>query len=648
MTKRRTLFVLVTYFSITVFSFQALAQAADVNLTATSPDISGSPLNKQIGENLNISWFSIEYEKTLYNSVLTPNKQGRPKAESLSLSFEIKTTDSGLILSVCPDAVIEQITDSQGNNIKFDPILSQSSLMYIHIPSVHGDFMTVERTGRPELPNLRARLEANLLEQINGEIGIKGYFYALTAESLEYVEMPFKPSDKWVRLTPDVEVRVRKAWYEASQYLYDIEQRPENVIDLSRVQIGDYLPSRLIVDRQFIGRTSAAGAGGGHSTGRIGGKGSGVGRAEKICYIIAVNPSHQIIPFEIKRIPLSEIAKPVPPRTSNSNLLNPAPVGRQMQNITHRSTGSRAQKIPEQVKPQFNKEIADCFEVNWNYITYRKTLYNTSGYGKNHNQSLSEKLSVYCQARILDPKMIIGTCEIPVIEQITDGNGRDAYTSMAQSRSNRMYYNSLQYQPSLIPTSPSSLIYWEGRVRRALGLPLQRRHLPKRTSVLQPVHMKIDLDPGLLRQDTGEIGSIKGYFQALTAESLKHIEVPFKTDNRWVRLTSDVEIQLRKASHTGTEARYDIRQRERTRAGSHSVFVGDTLPDGIVMERQFLGKSSRTESPVKFGQSLPGLIGGFGSYDIGQPIEKIDYLIAVDPNHNMIPFEFKHIPLPKP
>jgi hypothetical protein len=648
MKKRKTVFSSAVFLSLAVFSVQTLSQYANASRTAATPGSERSQFNKKIVESLSIDWRSIEYEKRLYNPAYTSNKQGQPKAESLSLSFEIEKSNSGLILTICIDAIIEQVTDSQGNNIEFVPISSDSSLMYFYIPSLKGNFMAVEQPVRPELPTLKVRLDTNLLEQINGEIGLKGYFYALTAESLEYVELPFRPSDKWVRLTPDVEVRVRKAQNEASQYKFDIEQRPENVIDLSRVQIGDYLPSRLIVERQFIGKTSAVGTGGGGASGRIGGKGNGIGRTEKICYIIAVNPAHQIIPFEIKQIPLSEVAGPVSSQTNSQNRPNQAPFGRQMQNITHRSTTSRAQKLPEQVKPQFNKEVADCFEVNWNYITYKKILYNKSVSGKSWNQKVSEKLSVYCEATILDPKLIIGTCDIPVIEQITDGKGRDSDISRTKSRSNRMYYSTPQYQPSLLPTLPSQLIQWEGKARLALGLPLQRRHLPKRTLVLQPIHMQIELDPGLLQQDAGEIGSIKGYLHALTAESLKHIEVPFKTDNKWVRLTSDVEIQLRKASHTGTEARYDIRQRGRTRAGSHRLFVGDTLPDGIVMERQFLGKSSRTKSPVKFGHSLPSLIGGFGSCDIGQPIEKIDYLIAVDSNHNMIPFEFKHIPLPKP
>ena len=618
MARQRIIFVPVLCLSITFLSVQALTQAAEI-----------SEFNRKIAESPNIRWRSIEYEKKLYNPAQTSNKQGRPKVENLSISFDVETFNSGVILSTCPDAVIEQITDSQGNNIESVPFSPRSSFMYVHIPRPDGYFVQAGKPVRPELIALHVSFEDGLSEQIKDQIELKGYFYALTAESLEYVEMPFKQNNEWVHLTPGVEVRIRKARNESYQYQFDIEQRPENVTDISRVQIGDYLPSRLVVDREFIVKTSSAGADGWHSTGKIGGEGDGIGRAEKIRYTIAVNPTHQTIPFEVKRIPLSDIAEPAPAQTNSSNRKG-------------------LKSLTEQAKPQFNKEVADCFEVKWNYITYRKTLYNPAIPGKSRDRRGSENLSVNIEARILDPRTIIGTCDKPVIEQVTDGNGRDADISMAQSPSDRMNYHTLEYRPSFTRTPPSWLLQSEIKARTALGLPLRARHMPKGTLVLQPIRMSIQLDPGLLRQDTVEISSIKGCFHALAAESTKHIEVPFRPDNKWVRLTSDVEIQVRKARHRGTAAHFDIRQRERTGTASHDLYVGDSLPDGIVVERQFIGKSSRMAPPFKFGRSLPGHIGGSGRHNSGQRIEKIDYLIAVGLIHNRIPFEFEHIPLPKP
>jgi len=636
MVKRRIIFVPVVCLSIAVFSVQALTQAAEI-----------SEFNNKVVENLKIRWLSIEYEKTLYNPAFTSNKQGQPQAEGLSVSFEIEMPDSGRMLAVSPYAVIEQITDSRGSNVEIGHLPPQSTFIYRPNPRFYRGFMPPGRLSRPEQSTLKIELDAGLHKRTSGEIGIKGHFYALLAESLEYVELPFEANDNWVHLTPDVEIRVREARNEASMYQFDIEQRPEIVPDLMGVRIGDYLPSWLVVDRQIIVQTSAVGSGGGGSSGRIGGKGSGTGRAEKIRYTIAVNPTHQIIPFELEQIDLSVLNKPAPSQVRGSNQPKSAPIARQMQNITRRSARSSAQRLPEQVKPQSNDEITKCFEVDWSSITYRKTLYNPAASAKSKDQRVSEKLSVYCQASILDPKLIIGTCDIPVIEQIIDGKGRETDISRAQPRSNPMYYSTLEYKPSLTPTLPSSLFYWEGKARLALGLPLRARHLPKHASVLQPVRMGIQLDPGLLRRDTGEIGSIKGYFHALTAESSKHVEVPFKPDNKWVRLTSDVEIQVRKAWHTGTRARFDIRQRGRTGAGTRDLYVGDSLPDAIVVERQFIGKESRPKPPVKFGRSLPGPIGGSGGSDTGRQVEKIDYLIATSPKYNRIPFEIEHIPLPE-
>lgn len=630
MTKRRTFFVPVVCLSVVVFSLQTLSQAVNVNRMTTTSGIEKSQFINSIADGLNIRWSSLEYEKTLYNPALTSNKQGRPKTNRLFISCDIEMPDSGLILTTCPDAVIEQITDSRGSHIAALP--SQSTYNYIHQPRSIRGFMPEGQTNGPEYSHLWVKLDDGLPEHVSGKIGLKGYFYALIAESLESVELPFEPNDQWVRLTPDVEVRVRQARNETSQYLFDIEQRPAMVPDLFDVQIGDYLPGRLIVDRQFIGKTSASGAGGGHSTGRIGGEGSGIGKAEKIRFTIAVNPTHQKIPFELEQIPLSVFTEPAPSQKhiSNQTELNPV------------------KSMPEQIKSRFNKKVADCFDANWVSVTYHKSLYNSAAYEISPDQSALENLLVSCQARILDPRMIVGMCDTPVIERITDGNGQNVDIGKRLSRASRMYYNPLQYQPSLIPALPSGLIYWEGRARRALGLPLLARHLPKRALVLQPVYIGIKLDPGLLRQDIQEISSIKGYFHALTAGSLKHVIVPYKSSDKWVRLTSDVEIQVSKVLQTESSSQFEIKQRGLGTRLRTPLCVGDSLPEELVVDRQFIGSEDRSNSlGAKAGQRLPAGIDGSGSIS-GRQIKKIDYLIAVDPNHNMIPFEFKHIPLPKP
>jgi hypothetical protein len=613
MARRKIIFVSLIYLPIAVLSARAPAQVAEI-----------ARLNNKVAESFDIRWRSIEYEKALYNPALTSNKRGQPKAESLFLSFEFQMPGSGLILSTCPDAVIERITDRRGGNIEIRALPSRTTFMYTPNLRIMRGF-----SSGPERSTFKVELDAGLLERINEDIGIKGHFYALVAESFENLELPFEPNDNWVDITPDVEIRVSEARNEASWYRFEIEQRPEIVPDLMAVRVGDYLPGRFVVDRQIIVQTNAMSAGSGAS-GCIGGTGSGTGRAEKIRFTIAVNPTHQKIPFEFEKIPLSALAEPVPSQASSSN----------------RIESTSVKRMTEQVKPQFDKKVADYFEVKWSSITYSNSLFNPALSAKSEYQRVSENLLVRCEAKILDPELIVGTSDIPVIEQITDGKGRDANISRAQPHSSRVFYHTLRYGMNLSP--PSKLLQWEGRIRLALGLPLKVRHRPRQSLALQPVRLFIQLDPELLRQDIREIGSIKGYFHALTAESLKHVKVPFESSDKWVRLTSDVEIQVSKVLQTGSSSRFEISQRGQ--AGRHRapLCVGDGLTDEIVVDRRFIGADGQSNSlRDRGGRQLPASIGGSGSIG-GRQVEKIDFLIAIDPNHNRITFEFEHIPLPEP
>lgn len=456
-----------------------------------------------------------------------------------------------------------------------------------------------------------------------------GLFYAITAESLKYVELPFEPNDNWVRLTSDVEIRVRQVRNEASRYQFEIEQRSERVTDPAHVRIGDYLPSGFVVDRQIIIKTGSNGAGIRSAPGSIGGKGSGTGRAEKIRFTIAANPAHKKIPFEFEQIPLSVLTEPVLSRSPRSIRREFAPV----------------KIMPEQAKAQFDEKVADYFKVHWNWVTYRKMLYNPSVSQKNPDRSLSERLYVNCEAEILDPKLVVGTCHEPVIEQITDGNGRQIDIGWEQTHPDRMSYRSLEYRIKNLP--PSKLFQWEGKVRSTLGLPLSARHRSKRGLELQPVRLRIELDPQLIRQEQEEIGSIKGYFHALSAKSLKHVKVLFKSSDNWVRLTSDVEIQVSKVWRTGSTTLFEIKQRGQRERCVSRLCLTDQLPGEFVVDSQFIKPDGQPYYPRnRPTQQLPTGIGGSLSIGSGIQIEKIDYLIAVGPDHYKIPFEIEHIPLP--
>jgi len=83
-------------------------------------------------------------------------------------------------------------------------------------------------------------LDAELPRRVSGDIGLlKGRYEALMAESIEYIDLPFRPDDNWVRLTDDVEIRVVQARNMPGVYHYEIEQRPEIVLSANRVDVGE-------------------------------------------------------------------------------------------------------------------------------------------------------------------------------------------------------------------------------------------------------------------------------------------------------------------------------------------------------------------------------------------------------------------------
>jgi hypothetical protein len=157
--------------------------------------------------------------------------------------------------------------------------------------------------------------DAALSKQPDQEIGrVKGHFYALVAESVEHVDVPFQKSDDWVRLTPDMEIRVRRASYQGSQYRLSVDQRPEADKSGPAFSILSYLPDRLVVARYLLGPNDEpirhplavrglpdplndrGEAAGGNQTLRI----------DKIRFLIATNLTHRKIPFVLENIPLPQ------------------------------------------------------------------------------------------------------------------------------------------------------------------------------------------------------------------------------------------------------------------------------------------------------------------------------------------------------
>lgn len=656
MAKRRVILVLAAYSWITVSTAQVMSQTQSSDRTAIRTDPEASRIGTKVADDLTVRWSSVTYRKMLHNPAVQPEYRNSRGPESLSVSCEIKMADPRLLLGIAPEPTIEKITDGQGNDVEIHQETPRSKRQY-----QQGVFfirwlseINLSHPERTRIPSERyppkVELNAGLREQVGGEIGLlRGHYEALMAESIEYIDLPFRPDDNWIRLTEDVEIRVVQARNVPDVYHYEIEQRPTIVLAANRVHLGEPLPHRLVVGRQMIGRNDSMIAAGGSGPGIIGGRGNGIGRAEGIRYVIAVNPTPVKIPFELRDIPVSAPAHTIPPHTLSSRRLKPRLGGKFVTNSTRTAMRYEADKIRSKVKPVPVAKEGQFFDVDWHSVGYTLNIYNPVV----TRMKNSLELSVRCNARILDPDLILGTCNEPIIERIIDGSGRDVDVSLAKPRSDHMCYKTPGYRISPTLTPPSALVQLEGKARSALQLPLRDRHRSTRKMELEPVRLTIRLDHRLIGQNQKEIGCIEGYFHALTAKSYKHIEVPFKPGNKWVRLTSDLEIQVAKAWYDGFKYRYLINERSKAQIEPGRLHVYCPLPDGILVEQRFTGPDvpPKRERAARGTRSLPARAGGNGLFrhtgnGVDCQIDTIDYRIAVGPTHYRIPIKLEHIPLP--
>lgn len=653
MAGRRSILVFVACLSTAALGTQTPQRSNIAYPTAQA----NSPIGEEVADDVDVLWSRVTYRKGLVNPTLPPERRNSMGPESLQVSCVIRMADPRLLLGIAPEPTIEQITDARGNDVEIlqGPARSRHAYFQDMFLKQWLSEMNLEQRVKPWARHTdrigpTIQLGSGYRDKIGGQIGLlRGYCIGLVAESLYNVDLPFRTSDEWVRLTDDLDIRVIQAENAPGKHYWKVELRPEDAPTGDHLWVGDYLPSRLLVSPVIITRNSSgvSASGGGRSNGVI--RGSGLGRAEGIRFVMAVNPAHAGIPFELRDVPLAAPIQATPPRPRDPNRWKRPLGGKFVAAGARTAMRYEADKARSLTRPAPLAEEGRLFDVNWRSVGYTLNLHNPAVSGPED----SLELSVICDAKILDPERILGTCNEPIIEKITDGSGRDIDISLNLPRPDRMLYETPRYRASPVLTPPSPLAQLQRRARQALHLPLDYRHLPKRKMELEPVTMIIRLDPRLIGPEQKEIALIEGYFHALTAESYKHVKVPFKPSGRWVRLTSDLDIQVGKAWNDGVNYRYTINERSKAQIEYGRLHVYCPLADGILVERQFTGPDTppkRDDTPIA-PRSLPALAGGEGS--VGQTVDgvackvdAIDYRIAVNPTHYRIPIKLEHIPLP--
>lgn len=289
----------------------------------------------KLARHFTVNWTMAGYTKAvrIYNPKVSSTQP--ETSEQLSISLRVEISDPKLILGISREPEATEIVDDLGRPIPIPQTrpsarpLRQGYEGLRYSPrhrTPPRTWMTRVRSflegssNRPGAPELVMELQPSqmtlqfapglLPDNAKAISHIKGCFRALVAESIEHVDVPFEPNENWVQVTPNAEIRVRQAQCTESSYEYHIETYPAGGGPGPFRSVGEALPERLVVGREFIDQDGKPTAHGGpqrtlHAP--LGGHGSGSGRdihIAKIRYLIAVNPAHRKVSFEVRDIPL--------------------------------------------------------------------------------------------------------------------------------------------------------------------------------------------------------------------------------------------------------------------------------------------------------------------------------------------------------
>jgi len=301
---------------------------------------------------------------------------------------------------------------------------------------------------------------------------------------------------------------------------------------------------------------------------------------------------------------------------------------------------------PSWAGPEADAKIAEHFTVRWSSIRYDRAVVLHNPEISSTQQELSEGLSLACEIEIRDPNLVLGTAREGVITQLTDGKNLRFDIAPPSGRL-RQSYEYLHYRDRF--TQPPKVPRWRAILRSALRLPKNTSFRPQLVTELQPNRLQMHLDKTMLDEGSTEVRRLEGYFHALMAESLVHVDVPFEPNDNWVPLTPELAIQVREAHCDGSSYRLRIEARPRGGNFMRPLSAEAPLPGRIVIARQLIGPDGEPKGQhQRFARFLAPVVGSSSGSGRDMWIETIRFVIAVNPTSQKVPFELKHIPLPHP
>ena len=247
-----------------------------------------------------------------------------PKDPNIDLGLSVTDT-----MGISRNATITEFRNEKGETVRVPEDAIKPGFLSFR-PVLWKNWKTV-----PHRYFIKTGLDSKYIGKPQQISHVKGYYHVFTASPFKHIDVPLKPSEKWTRITPHIEIRILKVLQSEieggklkveywTEYRYDnkVAEPKQIILQIQRVDHNNTPDNNYewgqIEARMHNTRTKST------TTSRVGSTVSGYDYPIKLLrFVIATNHKHHKVPFEIETLPPFEV-EPV----GSERYPNPPPIRR--------------------------------------------------------------------------------------------------------------------------------------------------------------------------------------------------------------------------------------------------------------------------------------------------------------------------------
>ncbi|MHC4518575.1 MAG: hypothetical protein ACYTAS_08310 [Planctomycetota bacterium] len=174
-------------------------------------------------------WDSVEVSSQVFNPSYTGRRDLYECDRTLAVAGKIHILDANDLVGMqVSDPNVLEVVDGDGNNVRWAPLpvrpIRQYQALKYEWPIPRNPFATPEPVLQPY--DVSVSFCVDLSQELGPSLSLFQWCaYAVYAEDVIEVDVPFEASDDWIEAAPGLQIRVTKATVECCDYTYWTEVR---------------------------------------------------------------------------------------------------------------------------------------------------------------------------------------------------------------------------------------------------------------------------------------------------------------------------------------------------------------------------------------------------------------------------------------